>query len=404
MIISCKVPKVKGKEERLRKILLPVMIALISFSGFSPISVTGEEIAPIRIGATVSMDGKFSEPSAMIQKGYNLWKSQINERGGILERPVELILYNDNSDENLVREFYEKLIAKDKVDLVFSPYGTKLTLAASEVTEKYGYVMLACGASGESIWDRGYQNVFGMYALANRYFIGLVDLMARQGFESLGVIYENSLFNKEAAQGAKAWAERFGLKVLFYKQYQHAKTDLPEMLTEIKTIDPDGVILCAYPEDGHELIRMMEQKAYRPNVLGITIAPVHPDFYDRVGILAEGVFGPSQWEPDERIPFPGTKDFVRDFKSFTGLMPSYHAGSAYASCQIIQNAITHTRSLDHRRIRDFISSLDTVTVIGRFKVDHFGKQIGHNAILIQWQDGEKQIVYPTRMQTAPPKF
>ena len=73
--------------------------------------------------------------------------------------------------------------------------------------------------------------------------------------------------------------------------------------------------------------------------------------------MAEGVFGPSQWEPDERIPFPGTKQFIIDYKSFTDIIPSYHAGSSYASCQIIENAIIHNKSFDQKKIRDFISSL-----------------------------------------------
>lgn len=369
-----------------------------------PMSVSTAETEPIRIGATVSLDGKYREPSAMIQSGYKLWESQVNQRGGLLGRPVKLILYNDKSDEKLVRQFYEKLITEDKVDLVLSPYGTPLTLVASEVSESHDYVMLACGASGEKMWERGYRHVFGMYALAKRYFIGLLDLMARKGFESVAILYENTSFNLDVATGTESWAKRFGLKVTFSKGYQSEKKDLPMLLTEVRAVNPDGIILSAYPADGYELLHLMEQTKYRPKVVGLTIAPVHPDFQKKAGNMAEGVFGPSQWEPDERIPFPGTKSFIKDFIAFTENMPSYHAGSAYASCQIIEKAITHANSIDHQKIRDFISALDTVTVIGRFKVDHFGKQIGHNPILIQWQNGEKQIVYPTKMQTAPPKF
>ena len=384
-------------------ILRITIIAMLCFY-LMPVSVSGAETKPVVIGATVSLDGKYSEPSAMIQGGYKLWESQVNQRGGLLGRPVKLILYNDKSDEKLVRQFYEKLIKEDKVDLVFSPYGTPLTLVASEVSEKNGYLMLASGASGEKIWERGYKNIFGMYATANRYFIGLLDLMARNGFKSVAVLYENSSFNIDVAAGIESWAERFGLKVIFSKGYKSGKTDLPDLLSEAKALNPDGIILSAYPADGYLLLRLMEQAKYRPKVIGITIVPSYPDFHKEAGNMAEGVFGPSQWEPDERIPFPGTKNFIRDYKSFTGNIPSYHAGSSYASCQIIENAIVRNKSFDQKRIRDFISSYDTVTVIGRFKVDHTGKQIGHNPILIQWQSGEKEIVYPTAMQTALPKF
>lgn len=319
-------------------ILRITIIAMLCFY-LTPVSVSGAETKPVVIGATVSLDGKYSEPSAMIQGGYKLWESQVNQRGGLLGRPVKLILYNDKSDEKLVRQFYEKLIKEDKVDLVFSPYGTPLTLVASEVSEKNGYLMLASGASGEKIWERGYKNIFGMYATANRYFIGLLDLMARNGFKSLAVLYENSSFNIDVAAGIESWAERFRLKVIFSKGYKSGKTDLPDLLSEAKALNPDGIILSAYPADGYLLLRLMEQAKYRPKVIGITIVPSYPDFHKEAGNMAEGVFGPSQWEPDERIPFPGTKNFIRDYKSFTGKIPSYHAGSSYASCQIIENAI-----------------------------------------------------------------
>jgi len=369
-----------------------------------PVSVSGAETKPVRIGATVSLEGKYSEPSAMIQGGYKLWESQVNKRGGLLGRPVQLILYDDKSDEKLVSRLYEKLIKEDKVDLILSPYGTPLTLMASEVSEKHGYLMLVSGASGEKIWERGYKNVFGMYATANRYFIGLLDLMARNGLKSVAVLYENSSFNIDVAAGIDSWAKRFGLKVVFSKGYKSGKTDLPGLLSEARAVNPDGIMLSAYPADGYLLLHSMEEAKYRPKVVGITIAPSYPDFQKIAGNMAEGVFGPSQWEPDERIPFPGTKNFISDYKSFTDILPSYHAGSSYASCQIIEKAIIKNNSFDQKKIRDFISSLDTVTVIGRFKVDHTGKQIGHNPILIQWQNGKKHIVYPTKMQTSPPKF
>jgi branched-chain amino acid transport system substrate-binding protein len=136
----------------------------------------------------------------------------------------------------------------------------------------------------------------------------------------------------------------------------------------------------------------------------MTIAPMHPEFLKKAGPIGEGVFGPSQWEPDERIPFPGTKKFIADFVQYTQKQPSYHAGSAYSACQIIENAINRSGKIDHDKIRDYIRSLDTVTVIGRFKVDQQGRQIGHNPITIQWQNGKKEIVYPVKLQTAAARF
>jgi branched-chain amino acid transport system substrate-binding protein len=360
----------------------------------------------MRIGGTLSLAGKYREPSIMIRDAYNLWVQQVNRRGGLLGRRVELILYNDQSREDFVRQFYHKLLEEDRVDLLLSPYGSPLTLVASEVSEAHGYVMIACAAAAEMLWERGYHYLFGVYATASRYFIGLLDLMARHGQSSVAILYENSPFHRNIAAGAENWAGRFRLKVPWRRGFNDADTELQAAVKELKGLmpSPDGFIVSAYPPACYRLLDIMKAEQYRPRVLAMTIAPIHPDFHRRVSAAAEMVFAPSQWEPDERIPFPGTKAFVQEFKTLNGGMPSYHAGSAYAACEILEKAVTRTASLEQKKLRDYIASSDTVTVIGRFKVDSRGMQIGHNPILIQWQDGRKEIVYPTKMQTAKPRF
>jgi len=371
---------------------------------FSGILFSQAAEKPIRVGATVSLEGKYMEPSAMVQKGYQLWADQINKRGGLLGRKVKLIFYDDKSRKDLAGSLYGKLVTEDRVDLVLSPYGTPLTLAASQVTEKHKVVMLASAAAGEKIWERGYQYIFGVYAPAGRYFIGFLDLMARNGLKSVGIIFENSSFNKSVEKGVREWAERFGLDVEYRRGFNDPAGEFPVLFKQVIEKRVDGLVFSGYPPECYRFIQMMKEADYRPEAFALTIVPVQTDFFEKVGPFAEGIFGPSQWEPDERIPFPGTTQFIRDFKSFSGKMPTYHASSAYSSCQILEKAVLHAGSIDHQKIRDFVSSLDTATVIGRFKVDHTGRQIGHNPILIQWQNGKKEIVYPGKMSTSLPKF
>jgi len=375
---------------------IPILFIMI------PICQADEK--PILIGATVSLEGKYIETSAMIKRGYKLWVEQINKNGGLLGRPVKLILYNDKSKKNLIATLYEKLILEDRVDLTLSPYGTPLTMAASEVTEKYGYVMLACAAASEKIWERGYKYIFGVYALADRYFIGFQDLLARKGFESIGIIFENSGFNISIAKGVRRWADRFNLKIAYDSGFDDGNSELPIILKQVMKKNIDGLIFSGYPPECYIFISLMKTADYRPKALAFTIAPTHPDFHKNIGPFAEGIFAPSQWEPDERIPFPGTKLFIKNFNKFSGVMPSYHAASAYSACQILEKAIIQAQTIDHKKIRNYVSSFDTVTIMGRFKVNHTGRQVGHNPILIQWQNGKKEIVYPSKMSTSQPQF
>lgn len=366
----------------------------------TPLSWAGN--TPILIGATVSLEGKYAQTSNMIQKGYQYWAFKINQNGGLLDRPVKLILYDDKSRIDLVEALYEKLITEDKVDLVLSPYGTPLTTKASSVTEKHRFTMLACAAAGEQIWNRGFKHIFGIYALADRYFIGFLDLLARNGYQSLGLVYENNAFNVSIAKGVRKWADRFGIEVRYDKGFDPAAHQLPGIVSQLSEIDFDGLIFSGYPPAGYAFLDQSKQRGVRIKNLAMTIIPTYPDFYDKVGMFAEGIFGPSQWEPDERIPFPGTRQFIEGFINFTGRIPSYHAASAFSSCQILEKAVQAVDSVDQQEIRNFINSFDTVTIMGRFKSDLTGRQIGHNPLLIQWQDSKKQIVYPTKMRTAKP--
>ena len=359
---------------------------------------------PIKVGATVSLEGKYVETSRMIKYGYEMWESQVNQKGGILGRKVELILYDDKSRPDLVRKYYSKLIEEDGVELVLSPYGTPLTLVASEITEKHKKVMIACGSAAAKPWERGFKYLFGIYALADRYFISFHDVIARRGFKTVAIVHEDNVFNIAIGNAAARWAERFGLQVIYKKSFTDGNAQLPSIIKNLKDKNADGVIFSAYPPDSYMFIDELKRENYKPRALGMTIVPTYPQFYQKVGAFAEGIFGISQWESDERIPFPGTKKFISDFKEFTGQIPSYHAGSAFAECQLLEQAIRKANEINHEKIREYIYALDTMTVIGRFKVDHTGRQIGHNPILIQWQNGKKEIVHPRKMKTKDPVF
>ena len=180
--------------------------------------------------------------------------------------------------------------------------------------------MLACAASADILFTRGYRHLFGVYAPAKRYFIGLMDLMARRGLKTVAILYEDSLFNRDVADGTASWAHRFGLPVAFRQSYADGASVLPHAVEELQRRFPavQGLVLAAYPPDCYRLIEILAARGWRPPALAQTIAPIHPQFLQKAGPLAEGVFGPSQWEPDDRIPFPGTRQLIRDFEADHG--------------------------------------------------------------------------------------
>src|SRR5581483_8547863 len=151
--------------------------------------------------------------------GFRLWADQINARGGLLGRSVELVTYDDGSDPETGARLYEKLISEDRVDLVLGPYSTAVTLPASTVTEKHHYVMVGAGAAGTDVWARGYRYVFGIHTVAPLYVEGVLDLAAARGYHTVALVNEDSAFAKDVMAGAERKANALGLQVVLHEQY-----------------------------------------------------------------------------------------------------------------------------------------------------------------------------------------
>ena len=118
----------------------------------APTSSTGTKSGPLTVGISVSLTGDFSNTGKAAQLGYQLWASQVNAKGGILGRQVQLTFADDASSPTQVVTNYQNFISRDKVDLVFGPYSSLLTLAAAKVANRFGYAFVEGAGNGPSVF------------------------------------------------------------------------------------------------------------------------------------------------------------------------------------------------------------------------------------------------------------
>jgi branched-chain amino acid transport system substrate-binding protein len=140
------------------------LVSLISACSSSPSSGGSSSSAsagkPLVIGASVSLTGDFADPGKAVKAGYELWADSVNAKGGILGRKVEMKIVDDTSSPTQVVTNYQNLINQDKVDLVFGPFSSLLTVPASQVAKRYGYSFLEPAGGGPAVFDQKLDNLF----------------------------------------------------------------------------------------------------------------------------------------------------------------------------------------------------------------------------------------------------
>ena len=348
--------------------------------------------APIKIGASISMTGTYAKPGIYQKEGYELCVQEANDKGGLLGRKIDLVVYDDQSTPATGQRLYEKLITEDKVDVVMGPYSSAISEAVANVTEKYKKVMVAPLAATTSIFKKGRKYIFMVISPAEVYLEGLVDIAAKRGLKTIAIVNEDTLFPKTAANGTAEFAKKRGLQIVLQEAYPKGNTDFSALLTKIKAANPDVIAASTYFDDAVALTRQMKELNVTPKMYGVTVGGDLPEFYDLLKQNAEYIYGATQWEPT--LPYPGQKEFMASYQKKFNHEPSYHAAAGYAGCVLYLDAVRKAGTLDADKVREQLLKLETRTMLGDYKVDADGFQTAHKMVLFQWQDGKKVTVWP----------
>jgi branched-chain amino acid transport system substrate-binding protein len=355
---------------------------------------------PIKIGASSSITGRDAVQGGYVREGYLLCQKHVNEKGGVLGRPIQFVIHDDGSEGQAAIRIYEKLITEDKVDAVMGPYSSPITEVVADVTEKHRKLMVAPGAGTTAIWEKGRRYLIMMLSPLEASTEGTIDLASRNGLKTIAVI--GALARPAITKGALEVAKKKGLEVVVHETFPIGTTDFSAILNKVKAAKPDALVVGAPPADAIAITRQMRELDVNVKVYGATPGAAYPDYQKALGKTAEFVYAGSYWEPG--LPYPGNREFVAAYqKEFTRAASSNSAAS-YAGCQLFVDAVRRAGSLDSDLVRGEILKLKTKTLFGDFAVDERGYQISHKAVTIQWQDGSAVLVWPDEAATGKPRF
>ena len=380
--------------------------ALIGFAWTFGIALSGPSSAQqsLRIGVSLSITGKqYSVQGGYGREGYLLCQKDVNAQGGVLRRSIEFVIYDDGSDEKTAARNYEKLITEDKVDAVLGPYGSAITEAVADVTEKHRKLMIAPMAATTSIWEKGRRYLIMMLAPVEGLSEGLLDLAARNGLKTVAVIKLDGLVANAAADGASELAKTKGLQLVFSETYPNGTTNFSGILSKVKATKPDVLMAASIRlEDLVAITRQARELDLNVSMLSSVPYGLLPDYYKQLGKDAEFVYSGSFWETS--LPHPGNQEFVTAYEKELKRAPAVQSAGAYAACRLLTETVQRIGSLDSDKLREASLPLKTKTVLGDFAVDERGYQTAHKAITIQWQNGQQVVVWPDDVTSGKPRF
>jgi branched-chain amino acid transport system substrate-binding protein len=399
---------------------LAVVVSLVTIMGllFAAQALAASKVV---IGHPACLSGKYAKAGEQALGGVKAVIDWVNNvHGGIKvggnKLPIKYKYYDSESKKESVTSLIGRLITVDKVNVIFAPYSSGLTLRGAPVAESRRMLYMDHGGANNKIFRQGFRYVVQTIGPATRYHEGTLNMIHKidPGAKKVALAYEDSEFAKMVMHGAEAHAKKLGYNVVFSRTYPKGVTDLTPLLSAMKASKPDFVIGGGHFEDGQLFNRQMADLDIDVKALSLIAAATIPAFYKALTSMAEGVMGPSHWEYGVKYSEAGARkagltwigpsqdEFVGLFKKALAkeMIPDYHAAEAGAQVLAYVLAVEKANSLDSDKVRTALGDLKFMSFYGGWDIDDTGLQVGHSMVDVQWQMGKRIIVWPKEAQTG----
>src|SRR2546421_294825 len=384
---------------------------------------TARAAEPIRIGFGMALTGGLSANGKPALLAVQIWKDDVNKRGGLLGRPVELVYYDDQTNPATVPGIYTKLLDVDKVDLVISGYGTNLIAPLLPIAmERKLTVIGMFGLANNEKYQ--YPNYFQIQPAGpdpqTSTAIGFFELAARQTPkpQTVAIVGADAEYPQNALVGARELIKKFGLKTVYDKTYPPSTVDYTPIVRAIKATNPDIVFVASYPPDSVGMLRAAHEVGLQPKIFGGGMVGLQfTTIMTSMGAMLNGVVNYDYWVPEQTMMFPGIQDFFKEYqpraaKEGVDTLGYYLPPYAYAAMQVLGQAVEATRGLDQQKIADHIRSQEFSTIVGKVKFGKNGEWAKGRTLMVQYQKvqdgnieqfrqpGKKPVLYPDELKSG----
>jgi branched-chain amino acid transport system substrate-binding protein len=372
--------------------LLGTAFTLLALS-WSP----GYAADPVKVGFSMALTGGVAPNGKQILAALEIWRDDVNAKGGLLGRPVQLVYYDDQSNPANVPGIYTKLLTIDKVDLLLGPYATNMVAPAMPVIMQHNKVTISLLAIGINR-HFNYPKYFSMVPVGpegvKAFSKGFFELAAAQKPkpQTVAFVAADAEFARTATDGAKENAKAGGFTTVFDRGYPPPTTDFAPIMRAVQAANPDIVFVAAYPPDTVGIVRAANEVGLAPKLFGGTmVGLLATPIKMQLGPLTNGLVIMESFVNAPTFKFPGVEELLAKYQAKAagqGIDPLGHgfAPFAYAAGQVLARAVEETKGFDHDKLGDHIRNNTFQTVVGTVAYGKDGEWAKPRTVFTQFQN------------------
>lgn len=388
------------------------LVTALAIGALAPNVAASQDV--IRVGAPLPLTGPLSPEGVKQKQGYDLWAETANAKGGIKVSgkayKVEIVYVDYASNTPRAVQTAERLISEDKVNFLFSPFGSGATKAASGVSEKYGVPTIAATASSEQVYDQGYKYLFGTFTPNDTLTEPLANIATNRDpkIKRVAILARNDLFPLAIGGEMEKSAKKRNLTVVMFEKYAIGTMDHASAITQMRAAQPDWIFATGYINDLILIRKQMKDLGVSAPIVTMIAGPAYKEFVEATGPLAENISSAAWWHPavryDGKGVFGSTENFNKLWEQKYTSVPDYAQASAAAAGEILQLAIEKADSIDPKKVRDALAAMDATTFYGRIKFGPNGQITSLEPPVFQIQGGKPVVIFPEYIKQGELKF
>lgn len=389
--------------KKIHRMLIAMSAALALVASAFVFAAPASAARMVKLGAALPLTGPLATEGKKQRAGYEIWKNRVNAAGGInvggTKMKVTIKYYDYESKTPTATKLAERLITRDKVDILLGPFGSGATKSVAAIAERYQIPLLAPVASSEAIFNQGYKYLFGLLApnayLPDTFFALLKAQNPRP--KTMAFVTRNDFFPRAITRLMRKNAKKHGITEVYFAQFPKDSKDMSTWLTVVKSKNPDVLWVAGYLPDSLLVTKQASELGVKPKILFTMVGPVYSQYTKALKGTANNVLTAAWWGEalDYKGDFIGTaRDFGKIWRKKFGQEPDYVAAASTAAGIVVQRAIEKAGSLDKKKVRAAIASINLQTFFGPVKFDGRGQNMASAIVLFQIQDGQRKTVGP----------